>query len=75
MLLQRNGVYTYRKVIPPELRPFMEGKREVWRSGLRRCPGTTEPVQLANWYVTALTLAPGVGALMWADKLAGQRRA
>ena len=32
MLLQRNGVWMYRKVLPPELRPFMEGKREVWRS-------------------------------------------
>ena len=32
MLLQRSGVWTYRKVVPFELRPFMGGKREVWRS-------------------------------------------
>ena len=31
MLLQRNGVWTYRRVVPPELRPFLKA-REVWRS-------------------------------------------
>ena len=32
MLLQRNGVWTYRRVVPPECRPLMGVRREVWRS-------------------------------------------
>jgi hypothetical protein len=32
------------------------------------------PFNLANWFVTALTLAPGIAALLWADKLAARRR-
>jgi hypothetical protein len=32
------------------------------------------PFNLANWFVTALTLAPGIGALMWANKLEERRQ-
>jgi hypothetical protein len=32
------------------------------------------PFNFANWFVTALTLAPGIVALVWADKLAARRR-
>jgi hypothetical protein len=32
------------------------------------------PFNLANWFVTALTLARGIAALVWADKLAARGR-
>lgn len=31
------------------------------------------PFNLTNWFVTALTLAPGVAALVWANQLVARR--
>ena len=32
------------------------------------------PFNISNWIVTVLTLAPGFGALIWANKLEGKKR-
>jgi hypothetical protein len=42
----------------------------VWmKSGFSGVQELLSPFNIANWLVTAATLAPGIGALMWADKL------
>jgi hypothetical protein len=48
----------------------------VWiKEGFGGVQELLSPFNLANWFVTVLTLAPGVAALMLADKLTGRRRA
>lgn len=35
-------------------------------SGVQRL---LSPFNISNWIVTVITLAPGIGALIWADKI------
>lgn len=42
----------------------------VWmKSGFSAVQEIMSPYNLINFIVTAITLAPGIAALMWADKL------
>lgn len=42
----------------------------VWmKSGFSGVQELLSPFNVANWLVTVITLAPGIGALMWAEKL------
>lgn len=42
----------------------------VWvKSGFSAVQALLSPFNIVNWLVTAITLAPGIGALMWAEKL------
>ena len=42
----------------------------VWmKSGFSGVQELLSPFNIVNWLVTVVTLAPGIGALMWADKL------
>ena len=42
----------------------------VWmKSGFSGVQELLSPFNIVNWLVTMATLAPGIGALMWADKL------
>ena len=42
----------------------------VWmKRGFSGVQELMSPFNLANWIVTMVTLAPGLGALIWADKL------
>jgi hypothetical protein len=45
----------------------------VWmKEGFGGVKELLSPFNFANWFVTALTLAPGIVALVWADKIAGR---
>jgi len=47
----------------------------VWiKEGFGGVQGLLSPFNIANWLVTVVTLAPGIGALAWADKLEARRR-
>lgn len=42
----------------------------VWmKSGFWGVQKLLSPFNIINWLVTMITLAPGIGALIWADKL------
>lgn len=42
----------------------------IWmKSGFSAVQEIMSPFNLINWIVTAITLAPGMAALMWANKL------
>lgn len=42
----------------------------VWmKSGFSGVQALLSPFNIINWLVTVITLAPGIGALMWAEKL------
>ncbi|MDA8178325.1 MAG: hypothetical protein M0T69_02125 [Deltaproteobacteria bacterium] len=46
------------------------GVSGVWmKSGFLGVIKLLSPFNVINWVVTMVTLAPGIGALMWADKL------
>jgi len=45
----------------------------VWMNkGFSAVQDLFSPFNIANWLVTALTLAPGIGAVALADKLSGK---
>lgn len=47
----------------------------VWmKGGFSAVLELLSPFNVVNWVVTVITLAPGIGALMWAEKLS-QRQA
>jgi len=47
----------------------------VWmKEGFGGVQTLLSPFNIANWFVTVLTLAPGIAALMWADKIEARRR-
>jgi hypothetical protein len=47
----------------------------VWmKEGFGGVQELLSPFNLANWFVTVLTLAPGIAALMWANRIAARRR-
>ena len=42
----------------------------VWiKSGFSGVQAILSPFNIINWLVMVITLAPGIGALMWAEKL------
>ena len=42
----------------------------VWmKSGFSGVQELLSPFNIANWLVSIITLAPGIGAIMWAEKL------
>jgi len=42
----------------------------VWMSeGFSGVQRLLSPFNISNWIVTIITLAPGIGAIMWADKI------
>ena len=42
----------------------------VWmKSGFSGVQELLSPFNILNWLVTVITLAPGIAALMWAEKL------
>lgn len=46
----------------------------VWmKDGFGGVQTVLSPFNVANWFVTLLTLAPGIAALMWADKIKARR--
>lgn len=54
---------------------ILVGIAGVWmKEGFGGVQEILSPFNLANWFVTVLTLAPGIGALMWAHKIAARRR-
>lgn len=47
----------------------------VWlKDGFGGVQTLLSPFNITNWFVTVLTLAPGIAALMWADKIQARRR-
>lgn len=47
----------------------------VWmKEGFGGVQTLLSPFNIANWFVTVLTLAPGIAALMWADKIEARHR-
>jgi hypothetical protein len=47
----------------------------VWmKDGFGGVQQLLSPFNVVNWLVTMVTLAPGIGALAWADKLEARRR-
>jgi hypothetical protein len=54
---------------------ILVGIAGVWmKEGFGGVQELLSPFNLANWFVTASTVAPGIAALVWADKLAARRR-
>ncbi|TWU27549.1 hypothetical protein Pla144_23260 [Bythopirellula polymerisocia] len=52
---------------------ILSGIAGIWmKGGLSAIQGLLSPFNIVNWIVTAITLAPGVGALAWADKLSSK---
>ena len=46
----------------------------TWRKGgFSAIQDLLSPFNVVNWIVTFITLAPGIGALMWAEKLREKR--
>jgi hypothetical protein len=42
----------------------------VWmKGGFSAVAALLSPLSVVNWIVTVITLSPGLGALVWADKL------
>lgn len=42
----------------------------VWmKSGFSGVQALLSPFNILNWLLTAVAVAPGIGALMWAEKL------
>ena len=49
---------------------IIAGYYGVWmKEGFSAVQALLSPFNLINWLTTLITLAPGVGALMWAEKL------
>lgn len=49
---------------------ILVGIAGVWmKGGFSAVQEVLSPFNVVNWIVTAITLAPGLGALMWAEKL------
>jgi hypothetical protein len=47
----------------------------VWmKEGFGGVQTLLSPFNIANWFVTVLTLAPVIAALMWADKIEARHR-
>jgi hypothetical protein len=54
---------------------ILTGIAGVWmKEGFGGVQELLSPFNLANWFVTILTLAPGIAALMWANTIAARRR-
>ena len=52
---------------------ILAGIAGVWmEEGFSAIQDLLSPFNIVNWIVTLLTLAPGIGALMWADKIMKQ---
>ena len=49
---------------------ILAGIAGTWmKGGFSAVQELLSPFNVVNWFVTVLTLAPGLGALAWADKL------
>lgn len=49
---------------------ILVGIAGVWmKSGFSAVQDLLSPFNVVNWLVTAVTLAPGIASLMWAEKL------
>ena len=49
---------------------ILAGTIGVWKSeGFLGVQRLLSPFNIINWIVTIITLAPGIGALIWADKI------
>ena len=49
---------------------ILAGIAGTWmKGGFSAVQGLLSPFNVVNWVVTVITLAPGLGALVWADNL------
>ena len=49
---------------------ILVGISGVWmKEGFSAVQDLLSPFNIVNWLATLITLAPGIGALVWADKL------
>ena len=49
---------------------ILAGIYGVWlKEGFSGVQGLLSPFNIINWIVTLITLAPGIGAIVWASKL------
>ena len=54
---------------------IMIGMIGAWmKNGFSGLQELLSPYNVVNWLVTAITLAPGLGALMWAKNLEEKKR-
>ena len=53
---------------------ILAGIAGTWmKGGFTAVQELLSPFNVVNWIVTAITLAPGIGALVWADKLKAKK--
>jgi hypothetical protein len=54
---------------------ILAGIAGVWmKGGFSAVQQVLSPFNIINWIVTVITLAPGLGALVWAEKLKTKSR-